>query len=215
MNDIRMSIKGVERLQAILDELPKRLKKNALRRGMNKSGRHLANAAKPRAPKESGLLRLSMGHREIVSGGMPGAAVGPRTGFRRLVIKKKRGGLRRATKREETAAKNPFAGGSTERNYRDPAKYGHLVEKGHRIVRGKGFAGTRLGKAVVKAGGRLFGRGTRDKLRRGLGGRMIGHVAARPFLGPALAAEKDAILQILAEECAGELMAATMGGGSP
>jgi HK97 gp10 family phage protein len=196
--DIRVNFIGTAELQAAFAGLPDRIKKKAMRRGMTKAGRILAQEAKQRAPRETGLLQQSMGSRVYVTrAGGYAAAVGPRTGFRRPVVKIRRGrragSFRKATKREIAA------GGFGKGDYRDPAKYGHLVEKGFRLVRGGKLPRTIGAKFLAKLGIRKAGH-------------VIGHVAARPFLGPALAAVKDRLLELIAEECAAELTMSGMSG---
>ncbi len=200
-NEIRVNFVGSEELQAAFAELPRRLRQQGLRRAMMRAGRILARDAKALAPRETGLLRQSMGSRVYVTrAGGYAAAVGPRVGFRRPVVKKmrgkNRGKFRKATKREVAA------GGFGKGDYRDPAKYGHLVEKGYRLVRGGKLPRTIGAKFLAKIGFRKAGH-------------VIGHVAARPFLGSALAAGKDALLRIIAEDCAEELTKLGLSKGGP
>lgn len=136
--DIKLS--GDDALIRNLNALPPKLQRKYLRRGFTKAGRRVARAAKQKAPKETGLLRLSVGHRVYTrrleqggvrglvqkiwtgrretTGAQIGVVVGPRKGYRRAVAKNKRGKLRKLKK---------GVGGT---KYRDPRYYAHLVEFG-------------------------------------------------------------------------------------
>jgi hypothetical protein len=100
------------------------------------------------APKESGLLKKSIGQvvRTYRNGGLTIAFIGPRRGFRQVVMRKKPFGaeLTLTPGEADTARDYPVMS--------DPVKYAHLVEYGtepHNITSsgkaglGKGHPGTK------------------------------------------------------------------------
>jgi len=116
-----ITIIGEPELRRKFREMPLRLQRKGLRRGVTKAARVTRKAAKDEAPKETGLLGQSLGYRVFTfrdKSGV-GAVVGVRKGFRKAVVKrdrgKRRGSFRKARKSEESST------------YRNPAKYLHLV----------------------------------------------------------------------------------------
>ena len=103
-------------------ELPGKLQRKALRRGVTKAARRTVKQAKQEAPRETGLLRQSLGQRTYTlrdKSGV-GAVVGVRKGTNKRsskvgVVRSKRGGFRKARK------------GESATSYRNPEKYLHLV----------------------------------------------------------------------------------------
>lgn len=101
----------------------------------------------------------------------------------------------------------------TEKNFAEvfiynTAPHAHLVEFGHRLVRGVTRKGTILEHKVVRAEGegeRRWGRGRYlahliKRANDAKYGREIGHVAAHPFMRPAWDAKRELAYQILKDE---------------
>lgn len=114
-------IEGLDALVASLKSLDRKIVKKTVRKMVTKGGQILARAAKQAAPKETGLLRKSIGSKvKVYPSGVTVAIVGPRTGFRQQVTRK-RG---RWVPKVETA---------------NPTKYAHLVELGTARASAKPF----------------------------------------------------------------------------
>ena len=140
---VTLSLSGGRELIRNFNLLPVKLQKRVARQAVTKIARLMVKEVKAtmsREPKitkspkvfESGLLRKSIGFRVWVpkrSQWSVGATIGPRTGFGTMVVRNKRGGKKALTK--GAIAKVVAGGGSFRRaEFSDPAKYGHLVEKG-------------------------------------------------------------------------------------
>ena len=113
---------GDKELVAKFAGLPLKLQKKALRRGVTKAGRLVAKEAKAEAPKETKLLSQAIASRPFTfrdKSGV-GAVIGVRRGFGKAVVRSKRGGFRKARKKEAGTAKA----------YRKPEFYLHLVVLG-------------------------------------------------------------------------------------
>lgn len=113
---IRVKLQGFKRIGEAVKELDKKHAKKVIKKGVLKGVQVYAKALKPAAPKETGQLRRSIGHKvKVYRGGFKVfGIVGPRTGFGKQVsvkIKNKKG--RTVGKRQE---------------YRDPNKYAHILE---------------------------------------------------------------------------------------
>jgi HK97 gp10 family phage protein len=121
MARVRTHVKldGEQELKHLLQELPRRVGKKALRQAVNAGAAPIVKAAKAAAPRESGLLKRS--YNKVIRTYKSGNVVAV-IGARREVV------------------------GSYRGKKRVPANYIHLVEKGtqpHRIQIKKGrFAGT-------------------------------------------------------------------------
>ena len=142
------------RLQKLFRELPARAQQRVLRPAMERASTIVASAEKSEAPKESGLLGESLGVSTTRTYNAMGGstklfiAVGVRRGYRRAVVAKKRGGVRRLGKSASEAAE---AGGDA--NMRNPAKYLHLVTKGRKAI-----SATRRKALVSSVTGKFFGK---------------------------------------------------------
>lgn len=103
---------GDKELKRKLDTLPDKVYKRVVRVASRKSMQPVAKAMKAKAPRETGLLKKSIGLK--VKGykraGIVVTLVGPRTGFKTEVIVDTPNGPRK--------------------EFRDPTKYAHLVEFG-------------------------------------------------------------------------------------
>ena len=129
-----MELLGSGRLVRKLQELGPRIEKKATRRAVREAGRPIVRAAKSKAPRETGLLRVSIGMAVRHYRGFGSASViGPRTNFK-------------SKKREKLS-------GSKAR--RAPHKYAHLVEFGTVRSRARPFlrpaydAGLRTAKRTI------------------------------------------------------------------
>lgn len=133
-----------------LQTLGRRTAKKVLRQAVSAATRPIAKTAKklaPKGPESTGQLKKSIGMKiKAYANGNVVGVVGPREGFKISVTTK----------------------GGKSKNV-DPDKYAHLVERGHRIVRG--------GKLSKLKGGRG---GILSK------GKVVGYRTARPFLVPAI-----------------------------
>jgi len=121
-----VSLRGEKELLRLLRGLPPKLQRKALRRGVTKSSRVIARAAKDRLVAlkavETGLLKKSLGVRVYTLKDLTGvgSVIGPRKGFKRSVaVTGKRVKRLRAAKKGVEGDK-----------YRDPARYAHWVELG-------------------------------------------------------------------------------------
>ena len=123
-----MTLTGDAALDVAFRELPERIQRKHLRRGVRRAGTAISRAAKVAAPIESGLLKKSIGQRVFTHRDKLGVGtrIGPRKGWRRAVYLNKKGALKAYSKRKQAEA--VAAGAKLE--YRDPARYGHLVELG-------------------------------------------------------------------------------------
>ncbi len=113
-------IEGLPELVAKLRTYGDRVYRKHARRAMTKAGRIMAARAKATAPRETGLLALSLASKVVTYAKSNTVVVvtGSRKGFKRAVRKTKRGKLRYAKK------------GAMGKKYRNPINYLHLVELG-------------------------------------------------------------------------------------
>lgn len=102
----RMS--GEKKLNRKLSRLKEAVKRRVLRKAVTAASKPVLKAAKTKAPKQTGLLRKSLGRRTKTyrKSGVAVAVVGPREGFSKEVV----------------------VNGKSE--FRNPVKYAHLVELG-------------------------------------------------------------------------------------
>lgn len=107
-----VTIEGDAKLMRRLGGIKEAVKRRILKKAVNDAARPWVKIAKSKAPRQSGLLRKSMGIKVRVyrSTGNVVAMVGPRKGFKREVVVRDRRG------RKQTVM-------------RDPIRYAHLVEK--------------------------------------------------------------------------------------
>jgi len=104
-------VTGAKEIAAALKRLPRDLQRAAETAVLREGAKPIAKAAKARAPQDSGLLKKSIGYRVKKVDGVNSARIGPRTGMKQQVTRKRPNG----TTYTETA---------------DPNKYSHLVELG-------------------------------------------------------------------------------------
>ncbi len=124
------TLTGDAELEQAFKELPDRVQRKHLRHGVRRAGSVIGRAAKAHAPRETGLLARSIGQRAFTHRDKKGIGtrIGPRKGFGRMVRVNKRGDLKALSKGKMAEAQ--AAGEQLE--YRDPAKYAHIVELGRR-----------------------------------------------------------------------------------
>jgi HK97 gp10 family phage protein len=116
---IRGKVDGLEDLKRALAGVDGRVRKKALRKGVNAAAGVILKRARQKVPVRLGLLKKSLGRKVKVyrkEGAVVGI-VGPRTGFRRQVGTTKDG--------------RPV--------FENPTQIAHLVEKGTRRSRAKPF----------------------------------------------------------------------------
>lgn len=132
--------KTLSKTQFALEQLPVRTQLRQQRIALNAMGGEIKREMVARAPRDSGLLKKSPGvkvkipnaSRNARHHGKPAYVV---IGPRRKVIGAVglSGKVRRRTRILRTAGQFASAGGI---QIRRPTRYAHLLEKGHRIVRG-------------------------------------------------------------------------------
>lgn len=114
---IQARIEGVAEVLKALDGVDAKLRKKGVRAAVSKGGQVILSRARKTAPKQTGLLKKSLGKKVKVyrHSGNAVAVVGPRTGFRGVVTR---------DGRQVTG---------------DPTKYAHLVELGTVRAKAKPF----------------------------------------------------------------------------
>lgn len=174
---INMKLLGHRQLMHALRQFKPSVRRRIMRPAMRKAARIIVRDAKALAPKETGLLKRSIGMRMRVSGktGNILVVIGPRHGFGAKVTRDPKGKLVSLHTRKR---QSQYAGAETV--YRNPTKYAHLVEFGS--------------APHVQAG----------KLKR-LGDRMVARVRhpgapAKPFLRPALQRNKGRAMNTIRAE---------------
>jgi len=124
-----VTLLGGEELIRKFSQLPGKLQRKALRRGVSKAARVTVRAVKAEAPKETKLMAQAVGYRVYTfrdKSGV-GAVIGAKKDVRRGVVRRGRGRFRKARKTE------------TAQSYRKPANYWHLVIRGTKHSRANNF----------------------------------------------------------------------------
>ena len=118
---VKAQVDGLADLLARLNGLKRQVASRILRKAVAEAGKIILKVAKQKAPRESGLLRKSLGRKVKVyrSSGTAVAIVGPRLGFKQVVRR----------------ARGKWFPADVASN---PVKYAHLVELG--TVRSKAQA---------------------------------------------------------------------------
>jgi hypothetical protein len=113
---IQAKVKGVKQIEEAFKNLDSQLKKKVLRVAVADGAKAFLNALKANAPKETGLLRKSLGTRAKTyqKGLIASRTIGPRSGFRREVMVKKKDKNGKTYKAKQM---------------RDPRRYAHILEK--------------------------------------------------------------------------------------
>lgn len=155
---LKFEVKGLPQALAALRELPRRVGFKHMRIALNAGGGVLKRAAEANVPKETGLLKKSLGVKVKIPDasfntrhhGKPAyVLIGPRRNFVRASI----GGNKGKTKllSDKKALKRVLGGGKV--NVRNPARYAHLVEGGTRL-----HAVNAKNAKVLSNGSQMFGR---------------------------------------------------------
>lgn len=108
---MNVKITGMDSVRRNLRSLPKELMKSAETAVLRAGATPILKASKSMVPKDSGLLKKSLGLRVATLKGQKSARVGPRTGMKQTVSRK-------------------LPNGKTIQVLADPNKYSHLVEYG-------------------------------------------------------------------------------------
>jgi HK97 gp10 family phage protein len=144
---IKGTFTGLDDVFKRLGHLNRTVRNRILRAAINEATKPLLDDAKQRAPRQSGLLRKSLGRKVKTyrASGVVVAIIGPRSkpSFKRQV-----------TVRDKRT-------GKTRSEYRNPVKYAHLQEQGRKAVRVKrgrvlGRKGVYFGKQAAAALPRPF-----------------------------------------------------------
>jgi HK97 gp10 family phage protein len=155
---VTVRLTGAEKAISAVNALPGRIRNRAVRVALNAAGGEFKSEVKTRAPKETGLLKRSIGVKVAVPYQKNKPAwvkVGPQRGFRQPVEKNKKGKVRTVSKKIQNLLPE-----SSKTKYRNPTRYAHLVEGGtKRGVKATRFmalsASLRQGAAVAKMESKL------------------------------------------------------------
>jgi HK97 gp10 family phage protein len=112
------TVAGLEELKAVLADVDRRVRKQALQKAIRAAANVVLRKAKANVRRRSGLLARSLGvkvktYRGDKQGGAVVAVIGPRKGYRQQV---------------GTYARGPKKG---QPKYENPTQVAHLIEKGH------------------------------------------------------------------------------------
>lgn len=115
-----------------LEKIGQKILGKTLRKAVNAAASQVLKAAKSSVPVQSGLLKKSLGKKvRLYKGGTVAVAlIGPRTGFKKIVVIAAGKGAVASTKKGQ---KLLAQGGRTYT--RNPARYAHLVEKKRPFLR--------------------------------------------------------------------------------
>lgn len=160
---LSVKLVGLNECIGALRNLPLSIQRKHMRIAMNAAGGMLKNAAVSRVPQRTRLLKQSLAVKvQQKKSGEWFAVVGAKKGMKRAVRTTKAGATKALSKRATSNLKFTPGGGS--RQYIDPARYLHLVEKGtkshvvsvknKRVLAGNGGIWGR--KAVIRARGANF-----------------------------------------------------------
>ena len=156
---IKASMSGVDGVLKSIQQLPNNVRRRGMRIALSAAGGEYKTATAARVPRETGLLKRSLGVKVAVPTNPRKTAwvkVGARRGFRQRVERNKRGKLRAVSKQVQTLLPE-----HAKTIYRNPTRYLHIVEGGSkRGVRAQKF----MERATVVASGRASAR-IAEKLR--------------------------------------------------
>lgn len=137
---IQVETAAVVKLLANLKEIGGKKAINAVRRATSRAGTALLQTMRPLVPIRTGLLKRSMGKKDSKPKVTAYAysIVGPRKGFRQEIATKA------ARSRVVRARRQGVIATANKKRIQNPAKYAHLVDRGHQMknggfVRGKRF----------------------------------------------------------------------------
>lgn len=189
---ISAQITGLQEVMLKLSEAPKKVANKVLRPAMQKAARKIRAAMREKVRVASGALKKSLAQKIYTYKGQMGvgAIVGPSRRYVAQVAENSRGRLRVLTKKKVSAG--------AKGQKRVPAKYAHLVERGHRIAIGGRLTRTRTGK-----GGRKY-------TQKGPG-HSATSVKAYPFAEPTLREVGPSVMAMVENELRSN-MGAVFGG---
>lgn len=145
---LSVRLRGAKRVQRLLAKVPKRLQRRTMQKALSAGGGVVKTATQTRAPKQTGLMRRVLKVLRVrvrFHKGYIAYRVAPRS-VKKPIARTKTGKLRVATRKrlQEVEA----AGGRVR--YRDPSKYAHLVELGHKLKRGGRVYGAVRGRHFMR-----------------------------------------------------------------
>jgi hypothetical protein len=144
--NFRVEVHGVKDVVLALTKFKESVANRVLKGATTKAARPILKEAKAQAPKESGLLRKSLGVKVVVypKTSVTIALIGVRKGFRQEVTARRKlsGRLLAETGKKRATAKRTML--------RNPEKYLHLILLGRKPSRAKG-------KRVLASGGLIWG----------------------------------------------------------
>lgn len=186
---VLVHITGLDIVLEQLKQFSKELRTEIVAKMVKAGARPLEKSAKGFAKRSvrTGALRASIGTviREYKHDGNAVAVVGPLRGYFRGNNRVRKGGDRRGSE--------------------SPSHYAHLIEYGHNVV--KGGKSRDVHKVELKGTGRFYSSGKEvkrwlktDTVKEKASGRVTGFVAAKPFLRPALAATRGAVMAEMSKE---------------
>lgn len=127
---IQAKVKGAKEIERAFKKLDERLKKRTLRASVQEGRKVFLKALRARAPKQSGLLRKSLGTRakSYKKGLIATQTIGPRSGFKREVTFKTEYFRKERGRRVKV-------GERMRKEWRDPRRYAHITEKRNPWIR--------------------------------------------------------------------------------
>jgi len=130
---VTFQLSGARRVRRMLDQLPEKMRRKWLIRGLNAGAGIFKDAIKQSAPRETGLLSRSwkVKKRRYRKRDQLGYIATVKS-VRRPVKQTKRGYFRLTTEKTATKLRQQFQ----KIRYRNPSRYAHLLEYGHWVVRG-------------------------------------------------------------------------------
>lgn len=143
IDGMKMEVSGVDALANLAKNVAPKKARNSLRSALGQAATLLLQTARPLVPQTTrqatGLLRKSLGKKDSKpnSKGIY-SIVGPRRGFKQVIVPKS---TKRRQARDVRAGRFRVAAKGRVKN---PVRYAHLVEKGHKMrnggmVRGRPF----------------------------------------------------------------------------
>lgn len=143
---IQGTVDGMQEAINSLNGVAEKLQKKLAKKAVGEANKHLLRRAKQLVPRDTGLLKKSLGRKVKVerNSGVVVGVVGPRAGFGRQVTR-------------VAGRKNP----KTE--YADPLKYAHRVELGTRRAGAKPFL-----RPALDGQQQVIREAVADVIRRGL-----------------------------------------------
>lgn len=184
-NSVNMSLElsGMDNIERWITGLDLGLQSKLLMGAMQRAAKPMIASAKSMAPKRTGALRRSIDAKvvEYKKDGVIVGIIGPKN--MRVVEEEGKGGRKRLRK---------AVAGDKQSKIKNPAKYAHLVEFGHRSVHGGG--------ALPNYGEKV--KGVWNSVNKGKSIRKgtikaTSFVAPRPFMRPAFERHKDQMMQAL------------------